>query len=57
MFVDTLVLLDNIEESKYMLEGFGRLNFVGVLVDVIKGMPQDLRDAEGMLLLSREVPV
>ncbi|KIV99428.1 uncharacterized protein PV09_08860 [Verruconis gallopava] len=46
MFLNNLVLLCNVEESKYVLEGFSRLNFVGVLVDGIKGMPQDLRETE-----------
>jgi nuclear pore complex protein Nup205 len=45
MLLDALVLLTNVEESKYMLEGFGRLNFVGVCVDGIKSMPRDLRAA------------
>jgi nuclear pore complex protein Nup205 len=49
MLLDVFVLLGNVEESKYVLESFGRLNFVGVLVDGIKGMPQELRDAEGKL--------
>jgi nuclear pore complex protein Nup205 len=47
MLLDALVLLGNVEGTKYVLEGFGRLNFVGVLVDGVKGMPQDLQRAEG----------
>jgi nuclear pore complex protein Nup205 len=43
LFLDALVLLTNQEESKYMIETFDRVNFVGVLVDSIKQMPVDLR--------------
>lgn len=49
MLLDALVLLSNVEMSKYMLEGFGRLNFVGVLVDGIKGMPREIQAAEGTI--------
>lgn len=47
MLLDALVLLSNVESSNYMLEGFARLNFVGVLIDGVKGMPQDIHGAEG----------
>jgi nuclear pore complex protein Nup205 len=45
LFLDAIVLLANREESKYMVQSFGRLNFVGVLVDGIKQMPFDLKAA------------
>lgn len=45
LFLDALVLLTNQEESKFMLETFSRVNFVGVLVDGIKQMPIDLQNA------------
>jgi nuclear pore complex protein Nup205 len=54
LFLDATVLLTNREESKYMIQSFARLNFVGVLVDSIKQMPIDLRAApsEGTPLFS-----
>jgi len=45
LFLDALVFLTNREDSKYMVETFARVNFVGVLVDSIKQMPVDLREA------------
>ena len=47
MLLDALVLLSNVESSRHILEGFGRLNFVGVLIDGIKSMPQDIQSSEG----------
>lgn len=45
LVLNSLVALANREKSKYVLDGFARINFVGVLVDMIKGMPDDLRNA------------
>ncbi|TID18729.1 hypothetical protein E2P81_ATG05711 [Venturia nashicola] len=45
LFLEALVLLTNQETSKFMLEAFSRVNFVGVLVDGIKQMPVDLQNA------------
>ncbi|OCK80455.1 hypothetical protein K432DRAFT_434748 [Lepidopterella palustris CBS 459.81] len=55
LLLDALVALAIRADSKYMMEAFIRLNFVGVLVDNIKHIPQDLRTAsvsEIPLLLS-----
>lgn len=46
VLLEALVALAMREDSKYMIESFGRLNFVGVLVDGIKAIPQDLREAK-----------
>jgi nuclear pore complex protein Nup205 len=51
MLLDALVLLSNVESSKNILEGFGRLNFVGVLVDGVKSMPRQIQGAEGKSLI------
>jgi nuclear pore complex protein Nup205 len=50
LLLDAMVLLANREESKFIVETFARLNFIGVLVDSVKQMPIDLRAApsEGM---------
>ncbi|OCL14310.1 hypothetical protein AOQ84DRAFT_42231 [Glonium stellatum] len=55
LLLDALVAIAIREESKYMIEAFIRLNFVGVLVDNIKLIPTELRVAHAAdvpLLLS-----
>lgn len=42
LLLDALVALAAGEKSDYVLESFSRTNFVGVLVDAIKGIPQEL---------------
>lgn len=44
-FLDVLVSLSIAEKSEYILECFSRSNFVGVLVDSIKLIPQELTQA------------
>ena len=42
LLLDALVSVAATEKSEYILETFGRSNFVGVLVDCIKTIPQEL---------------
>ena len=46
MLLSALVMLADQEESKYMIESFLRLNFVGVLVDLVKHIPSELKQAD-----------
>ena len=46
MFLGTLVVLAQQEDSKYMIDSFARLNFIGVLVDLIKHVPSELKQAD-----------
>ena len=46
LLLDALVAMAIREDSKYMIEAFIRLNFVGVLVDNIKLIPTELRTAQ-----------
>ncbi|KAL9079960.1 MAG: hypothetical protein Q9157_001207 [Trypethelium eluteriae] len=46
MMLSTLVLLAQREDSKYMIESFVRLNFIGVLVELLKHIPSELRQAD-----------
>lgn len=45
LLLDALVTVATRQESKYMLETFGSLNFIGVLVDNIKHIPEELKAA------------
>lgn len=42
LLLDALIALAATEKSDYVLESFSRTNFVGVLVDAIKSIPQEL---------------
>ncbi|KAF1837783.1 hypothetical protein BDW02DRAFT_627713 [Decorospora gaudefroyi] len=45
LLLNAFVAVATVQSSKYMLETFVSLNFLGVLVDNIKHMPQELRAA------------
>ncbi|KAJ4290199.1 hypothetical protein N0V90_010414 [Kalmusia sp. IMI 367209] len=47
LLLDALVAVATRQESKYMLENFGSLNFIGVLVDNIQHIPEELKAAAG----------
>ncbi|KAK3059467.1 hypothetical protein LTS18_010810 [Coniosporium uncinatum] len=44
LLLDSLVTLGNREGSRYVIDAFGRLNFIGVIVDSIKSIPYELRN-------------
>ena len=46
MLLNVLVVLAHQEDSKYMIESLARLNFIGVLVDLIKHIPSELKQAD-----------
>ncbi|KAI9667275.1 MAG: hypothetical protein M1821_000089 [Bathelium mastoideum] len=46
MLLSTLVVLAQQEDSKYMIDSLVRLNFIGVLVDMIKHIPLQLKEAD-----------
>ncbi|KAF2138835.1 uncharacterized protein K452DRAFT_320940 [Aplosporella prunicola CBS 121167] len=55
LFLDALVALGTREDSRYVIDSFVRLNFIDVLVDSIKLIPTELRNASAAdvpLLLS-----
>ncbi|KAI9695840.1 MAG: hypothetical protein M1820_008395 [Bogoriella megaspora] len=43
MLLSALVVLTHRQDSKYLIESFSRFNFIGMLVDMIKHIPSDLR--------------
>lgn len=47
LLLNALVAVATRQESKYMLDSFGSLNFIGVLVDNIKHIPEELKAARG----------
>ena len=47
LLLNGLVAVATRQESKYMLDAFGSLNFIGVLVDNIKHIPEELKAAPG----------
>lgn len=47
LLLNALVAVATRQQSKYILETFVSLNFVGVLVDNIKHIPEELREAAG----------
>ncbi|KAF1969473.1 hypothetical protein BU23DRAFT_539607 [Bimuria novae-zelandiae CBS 107.79] len=47
LLLSALVAVATRQESKYMLDTFGSLNFVGVLVDNIKHIPEELKASPG----------
>jgi len=53
LLLDSFVALGNREGSKYVIDAFGRLNFISVVVDSIKSIPYELRNtsANGKLVL------
>lgn len=54
LVLETLVSVFALDDAKFILGRFDKLNFIGILVDVVKQIPTDLREAQpsGMLLLS-----
>lgn len=46
LLLGVFVSIANLEESSYLTEYFNRLNFIGILVDSIKSIPLDLREAQ-----------
>ena len=46
LLLEALVSFASLEDSKYMLESFARLNFVGVLVDGVKNIPTEIGGAQ-----------
>jgi nuclear pore complex protein Nup205 len=53
LVLGALVKMAKTENSKYIIESLSRLNFIGILVDSIQNIPNDLRETsrEGMVLL------
>ncbi|KAL5443771.1 hypothetical protein PMIN07_002944 [Paraphaeosphaeria minitans] len=47
LLLNAFVAVATRQESKYMLDTFGSLNFTGVLVDNIKHIPEELKAATG----------
>jgi nuclear pore complex protein Nup205 len=54
LVLETLVAVFALDDAKFILGRFDKLNFIGILVDVVKQIPTDLREAQpsGMLRLS-----
>lgn len=46
LVLETLVAVFALNDSKFILSRFDKLNFIGILVDVVKQIPTDLREAQ-----------
>jgi nuclear pore complex protein Nup205 len=46
LFLEGLVAMFAHDDAKLIMDAFGRLNFVGVLLDSVKQIPSDLRQAQ-----------
>jgi nuclear pore complex protein Nup205 len=44
LLLDSFVFVANIEQSSFLVDSLVRLNFVGILVDSIKNIPNELRE-------------
>ena len=47
LLLDSFVFVANLEQSPFLIDSMVRLNFVGILIDSIKNIPNELRETPG----------